>query len=202
MHRTIRHAVLAAALAVAAVSLQAQEPAQAVPPAAGAAAVLPSDYVIGPGDILGVVFWREKELSGDVAVLPDGRITLPLLNEIMAAGLKPEELRVRVTEAARKFVTDPTATVVVRQINSRRVFITGMVAKPGPYPLYQPMTVLQLISTAGGLLEYAKSDEIIVIRADGGGQQASYRFNYKEVSRQKHLEQNIELRPGDTVVVP
>jgi polysaccharide export outer membrane protein len=204
MHGTVvRHIMLAVLLVCVAAPVFAQSPATL--PANGsngsAAADLSPEYIIGPGDVLGIVFWREKELSGDVSVLPDGRITLPLLNEIQAAGLKPEELRSRITEAAKRFVTDPTATVVVRQVNSRRVFITGMVAKPGPYPLYQPMTVLQLIATAGGLLEYAKGDEIIVIRPDNG-RQISYDFNYKEVSRSKGLTQNIELKPGDTVVVP
>jgi len=167
---------------------------------AGAADV-PEHYIIGPGDVLGVVFWREKELSGDVAVLPDGRITLPLINEINAAGLTAEELRRKLVDAAKQYVTDPTATVVIRQVNSRRVFITGMVAKTGQYPLYQTTTVLQLISMAGGLLEYAKSSNIVIIRNEQG-RQVSYKFNYKEVSKQKNLFQNIELKPGDTVVVP
>ena len=162
---------------------------------------VPEHYIIGPGDVLGVVFWREKELSGDVAVLPDGRITLPLMNEITAAGLTPEQLRNQIVEAARQFVKDPTATVVVRQVNSRRVFVTGMVAKPGQYPLYQTMTVLQLIATAGGLLEYAKGDDIVIIRREPG-QMVSFSFNYKEVMRKKNLHQNIDLKPGDTVVVP
>lgn len=201
--RVVRHVLLALVVVCGAAPAGAQAPAAA--PANGsngaAAADVSAEYVIGPGDVLGIVFWREKELSGDVSVLPDGRITLPLLNEINAAGLKPEELRVRIMDAAKRFVNDPTATVVVRQINSRRVFITGMVAKPGPYPLSQPMTVLQLIATAGGLLEYAKGDEILVIRHENG-RQISHDFNYKDVSRSKSLWQNIELKPGDTVVVP
>jgi polysaccharide export outer membrane protein len=162
---------------------------------------VPNQYIIGPGDVLGVVFWREKELSGDVAVLPDGRITLPLINEVSAAGLTPEQLRSKLIEAARQFVTDPTATVVVRQVNSRRVFVTGMVAKPGQYPLYQTMTVLQLIATAGGLLEYAKGEDIVIIRTENT-HIVSYSFNYKEVTKKKNLHQNIDLKPGDTVVVP
>jgi polysaccharide export outer membrane protein len=198
----VRHILLASVLVCSAAAAGAQAPATPPNGSNGAAAIdVTPEYIIGPGDILGIVFWREKELSGDVSVLPDGRITLPLLNEIEAAGLKPEELRARIMDAAKRFVTDPTATVVVRQINSRRVFITGMVAKPGPYPLYQPMTVLQLIATAGGVLEYAKADEILVIRPENG-RQISIEFNYKDVSRSKSLWQNIELKPGDTVVVP
>ncbi|HET7695291.1 MAG TPA: polysaccharide biosynthesis/export family protein [Vicinamibacterales bacterium] len=202
----IRAWLLAAMLACGVVSF-AQAPAPrpadpaAPPPNVVAGVEVPEHYVIGPGDVLGVVFWREKELSGDVAVLPDGRITLPLLNEIPAAGLTPEQLRNQLVEAARQFVKDPTATVVVRQVNSRRVFVTGMVAKPGQYPLYQTMTVLQLIATAGGLLEYAKGDEIVIIRREPG-QMVSFSFNYKDVMKKKNLHQNIDLKPGDTVVVP
>lgn len=173
----------------------------AASPSVVAGVEVPEHYIIGPGDVLGIVFWREKELSGDVAVLPDGRITLPLINEVTAAGLTPQQLRSSLIEAARQFVTDPTATVVVRQVNSRRVFVTGMVAKPGQYPLYQTMTVLQLIATAGGLLEYAQSEDIVIIRREPG-HIVSFSFNYKQVIKKKNLHQNIDLRPGDTVVVP
>ena len=176
-------------------------PDPATPPNVVGGVEVPDHYIIGPGDVLGIVFWREKELSGDVAVLPDGRITLPLINEVNAAGLTPEQLRTQLIEAARQFVTDPTATVVVRQVNSRRVFVTGLVAKPGQYPLYQTMTVLQLIATAGGLLEYAKSDDIVIIRREPS-HIVSFSFNYKEVMKKKNLHQNIDLKPGDTVVVP
>jgi polysaccharide export outer membrane protein len=199
MHVLSLQALVAAVVISAAAAGPAQTPAPAAP-AAPANGGMHTEYVIGPGDILGIVFFREKELSGDVAVLPDGRITLPLLNEMMAAGLKPEELRQRIMDGARKFVTDPTLTVVVRQVNSRRVFITGMVAKAGFYPLYQSTTVLQLIATAGGLLEYANKENIIVVRIENG-RQSSYKFNYKAVSEQKNLEQNIELKPNDTVGV-
>jgi len=161
----------------------------------------PADYVIGPDDLLTVVYWRDKELSGDVAVRPDGKISLPLLNDIQAAGLTPEQLRVAVTAAAGKFLEEPTVTVVVRQINSRRVYITGQVGKPGPYNLSGPMTVLQLIATAGGVLEYADTKNIVLMRNENG-KPMSYPFNYKDVIKRKNLKQNIELKPGDTVIVP
>lgn len=200
-------ALAGAVIAMAAIG-HAQTPAVSVtgsPPLAPAASVpggidMPT-YIIGPGDLLGIIFWREKELSGDVQVLPDGRITLPLINELPAAGLTLEELRHRVQEAGRRFVTDPTATIVVRQVNSRKVFITGMVVKPGPYPLYGPMSVLQLIATASGVLEYAKKDEIVIIRSENG-KQITFTFNYNDVTKRKNLWQNIELKPGDTVIVP
>ncbi len=161
----------------------------------------PADYVIGPDDVLTVVFWREKELSSEVAVRPDGKITLPLVNDIQAAGLTPEQLRDELTKAAEKFVEGPTVTVVVKQINSRKVFVTGMVSKPGPYPLMGPTTVLQLIATAGGLHEFADKKNIRILRTVNG-KQTAIRFNYEDVRKGKNLQQNIELKPGDTIIVP
>ncbi|HUE86397.1 MAG TPA: polysaccharide biosynthesis/export family protein [Vicinamibacterales bacterium] len=170
----------------------------AVPPADP---VVPPDYVIGPDDVLNIVFWREKDMSGDVTVRPDGRITLPLINEIVAAGLTPEELRKEVTAAADKLMEEPTVAVVVKEIRSRKVFITGQVSKPGPYPLMGPTTVLQLIATAGGVLEYADEKNISIMRIENG-KPISLRFNYKDVKRRRNLGQNITLKPGDTIVVP
>lgn len=179
-----------------------QTPPVAPPDAAVKGGVVPpAGYVIGPDDVLGIVFWREKDLSQDVMVRPDGKISVPLLNDIDAAGLTPEELRQRVMAQAQRLVEDANVTVIVKQINSRRVYITGQVGKPGPYPLSGPTTVLQLIATAGGLLEYADAEEIVVMRNENGIP-TNYKFNYKEVIRQKNLKQNIELKPGDTVVVP
>ncbi len=171
----------------------------AVAPPAGLAT--PPDYVIGPDDVLTIVFWREKDLSSDAAVRPDGMISLPLLNEIAAAGLTPEQLRQKLTEQAAQYIEEPTVTVQVKQINSRKVFITGQIAKPGPYPLVGPTTVLQLIATAGGVLEYAKSKNISIMRVVNG-RQTSLPFNYEDVERGKKLEQNILLKPGDTILVP
>ena len=160
-----------------------------------------TDYKIGTDDVLSIVFWREKDLSGDVTVRPDGKITLPLLNELDAAGLTPEQLREKVRESAGKFVQDPEVTVLVKTMNSRRVFITGQVGKPGAYPLMGATTVLQLIAMAGGVNEYADAENISVMRTENG-KATALRFNYKDVSKRKKLEQNVELKPGDTVVVP
>ena len=162
---------------------------------------LPTDYVIGPDDVLGIVFWRDADMSGDVTVRPDGNITLPLVRDIKAAGLRPDELREAITQAAAKFVADPNVSVVVRQINSRNVFITGEVARPGGYPVSGQMTVLQLVAIAGGLSEYADGGQISVLRTENG-KAIRLRFNYGEVARGKKLEQNVILRPGDQVVVP
>jgi polysaccharide export outer membrane protein len=164
---------------------------------------LPADYVIGPDDVLSIVFWKDKDMSADVVVRPDGKITLPLGKEIVASGLTPDQLREAVIQEAKRFVNGdaPTANVIVKQINSRKVFITGMVEKPGPYPLTSPTTVMQLIAVAGGLREYAKMKEIVVMRTDARGVVA-YTFNYEEIAKGRKLTQNILLRPGDTVVVP
>jgi polysaccharide export outer membrane protein len=183
--------------------IEAQQPGPAsqTAQAAPAGASVPTDYLIGPEDVLGVVFWREEEMSGDVTVRPDGMITLPLLGDLPAAGLRPDALRDEVQKAAAKFITDPNVTVIVRTVNSRKVFITGEVMTPGAYPLTGPRTVMQLIALAGGLTEYADQGGITVMRTENG-QSRSFRFNYKDVARGRNLQQNIQLQPGDTVVVP
>jgi polysaccharide biosynthesis/export protein len=147
------------------------------------------------------VYWRDKDMSAEVTVRPDGKISLPLLNDLQAAGLTPDQLRDRLVAESKRFIEDPNVTVVVRQINSRKVFITGEVNKPGPYPLSGPTTVLQLIAVAGGLRDYADEKNIVIVRTENG-RQASYRFNYKDVASRKNLGQNIALKPGDTVIVP
>jgi polysaccharide biosynthesis/export protein len=185
--------------------MSAQE-APATAPAAGTnTAVIgpsgdpPEGFVIGPEDVLSIVFWRDKEMSTRVTVRPDGRISLPLLDEVQAAGLTPEDLRARLIEESKRFFGNPTVTVVVEHINSRKVFITGQVVKPGPYVITVPTTVLQLISMAGGLKDFADSKNIMIVRRESG-RTSSYAFDYRNIRR--NLAQNIELRPGDTVVVP
>jgi polysaccharide export outer membrane protein len=168
---------------------------------AAAAPVVPGDYIIGADDSLSIVFWRDKDMSADVVVRPDGKISLPLLNEVQAAGYTPEQLRDHLVEAASKYVEEPNATVVVKEIRSRKVFITGNVAKPASYPLTGQMNVMQLIAQAGGLLEYADSKNIVIMRTEGSKQQ-HFQMNYNDVIKQKNVAQNISLKPGDTVVVP
>ena len=214
--RLVMHRLLVVLLSwvVIGVGLSAQAQPQAAPanqspaqpatpgaPAVPAGITPPSDYVIGADDILTVVFWREKDMSMDVYVRPDGRISLPLLNDVQASGLTPDQLRASLTTAAEKFFEDPTITVVVKQINSRKVYITGMISKPGPYPLMGPLTVVNLITVAGGVLEYADTENIGVVRTENG-KSTRHRFNYKDFMRGKNLEQNIPLRPGDQIVIP
>jgi polysaccharide export outer membrane protein len=174
-------------------------PAPAVAIPVGPAVV--DQYVIGPDDVLVVQFWREKDLSAEVTVRPDGKVSLPLLSDVRAAGLTPEQLRDTLNEAARKYIEDPIATVTVKQVNSRKVFITGQVEKPGSYPLIGRMTVLQLIATAGGLKDYVDGKDISVVRNEGG-LEVTHRFNYQDALKHRNLRQNIELKAGDTVLVP
>jgi polysaccharide biosynthesis/export protein len=190
----------------AAVMAQQARPTVAAPEARpraaeSALATPPAGYIIGPEDVLTILFWRDKDMSGDVTVRPDGKISTPLLNDIQAAGLTPEELRVRINNEAAHYIEDPNATVVVKQINSRKVFIAGEVEKPGVYPLSGPMSVLQLIANAGGFKEYAKRDAVLIVRKEDG-RQVQLPFDYNAVMRGKKLNQNVELKPGDTVVVP
>jgi polysaccharide export outer membrane protein len=166
-----------------------------------AAAALPTGYVIGAEDVLTIVFWRDKDMSGDFIVRPDGKISLPLLNDVQAAGLTPEQMREQLEKSAQKYIEDPNASVVVKEIHSRKVFITGNVAKPGTFPLTGDMNVLQLIALGGGVLEYADSKNIVVMRTENG-RQLHHKFNYNDVIKGKQVQQNILLKPGDTVVVP
>ena len=193
--------LLCAVLTGGTVQGQASSPAEGGSTADTAGAVLPTGYVIGPEDTLSVVFWGDKEMGGDVVVRPDGKISLPLLNDVQAAGYTPDQLRQQLEKSAAKFVAEPNATVMVKEINSRKVFIVGQVAKPGAFPLIGDMNVLQLIAQAGDVLEYADSKKIVVVRKEGDGEQR-FKFNYKDVLRGRNIEQNIQLKQGDTVIVP
>lgn len=197
------HILTAVLLSATAALHAAPQAPQNAPPAATAAAASASvsDYVIGPDDVLTVVFWREKDLSGDVTVRPDGLITLPLLNDVQAAGYTPEQLRTVILAAAAKVLAEPIVTVVPKQINSRNVFITGNIAKSGSFPLTAGMTVMHLIAVAGGLPEYADAEHIAILRLTGTGSERLV-FNYKDFIKGRRLEQNILLRPGDMVTVP
>ena len=189
-------------LTAPAMARQAAPPAPANgKPAAAVSAAVPPGYVIGAEDVLSIVFWRDKDMSADVVVRPDGKISLPLLNDITAAGYTPEDLRVILVKAAAKFLEDPNATVVVKEIHSRKVYVTGQVGKAGTYPLIGDMNVLQLIAHVGGLLEYADSKNIVILRNETG-QERRFKFNYKDVVKGKNVQQNIMLKPGDTVIVP
>jgi polysaccharide export outer membrane protein len=161
----------------------------------------PSAYRIGPADVLNIYVWKEPELTRDVTVLPDGKITYPLVGEIHAQGLTVAELKKVLTEKLQSYVTAPEVTVVVTQPLSQRIYIIGKVGGAGPLALAPGMTVLQALSSAGGLAQWADEKNIRIIRREGD-KEVQYRFNYKQYIAGKKIEQNIILKPGDTIVVP
>jgi len=183
--------------------LQAQEAAKSAPaqpqPVAQAAAITDASYKIGPQDVLRVDVWKETEISRSVPVRPDGKISLPLLNDVQAAGLTAMELANTITEGLKKFINNPQVTVTVTEINSRRVYVTGEVTRPGAYPLLPNMTALQALTSAGGFTQFSNPKKIYVLRNESG-KQVKHPFNYKSVLDGK--QDDIPLLPGDTIVVP
>lgn len=167
----------------------------------GQSATQDPNYIIGPQDVIDISVWKEPDLSRSVPVRPDGKISLPLLNDVQAAGLTPTQLGSQITTSLGKFVTNPQVTVIVSQINSQRIYILGEVTRPGGYTLIPEMNVLQALSNAGGLTAFANSKKIYILRQDSGKQQ-KIPFNYKDVLSGKDPNQNIALKGGDTIVVP
>ncbi|HXW56406.1 MAG TPA: polysaccharide biosynthesis/export family protein [Candidatus Cybelea sp.] len=159
------------------------------------------NYIIGPQDVLDVDVWKEPELTRSIPVRPDGKISLPLLNDVQAAGLTPTKLADEITSGLKKYVTDPQVTVIVSAINSQRVYILGEVTRAGAYPLLPDMTVLQALSSAGGFTQFANEKKIYVLRNENGKQE-KFPFNYKAVVSGRDPDENIALQAGDTVVVP
>ena len=158
-------------------------------------------YVIGAEDVLNISVWKDPELTQTVPVRPDGKISMPLLNDIQAAGLTPNELKAQITEGLKKYITDPVVTVIVAQINSQRVYITGEVTHPGALQLLPGMTILQALSSAGGFTNFANTKKIYMFRMVNG-KQIDFPFDYKDVIHGKKADENIVLQAGDTIVVP
>jgi polysaccharide export outer membrane protein len=159
------------------------------------------NYVIGPQDVLDISVWKENELTRTVPVRPDGKISMPLLNDVRAAGLTPNQLAAQITTSLKRFVTDPQVTVIVTQINSQRVYILGEVLRTGAYPLLPEMTILQALSSAGGFTPFANRKKIYMFRVENG-KQVKYPFDYKAVIDGKRTDENVVLKAGDTIVVP
>jgi len=160
-----------------------------------------SEYKIGPQDILRIDVWKEPEVSRAVPVRPDGKISLPLLNDVQAVGLTPMQLAGVIANGLKKYMNDPQVTVSVSEINSRRIYVTGEVTHAGAFQLLPNMTVLQALSSSGGFTQFAKLKSIYVLRTEDG-KQVKLPFNYKEVVNGKKSEQNILLQSGDVIVVP
>jgi len=185
-------------------SQPAQTPAGTAPPATAPrdvralpVAVDPHKYIIGAQDVLLVQVWREGDLSGDKVVRPDGKISFPLIGEMQASGITPDDLAKSVTAAFSKFINNPEVTVSLLAVNSKKYYIDGEVNKPGEYRLVTPTTILEALSEAGGFREFAKSAKIRILRGT-----TSLKFNYKEVSHGKKMEQNVYLESGDHIIVP
>jgi polysaccharide biosynthesis/export protein len=164
--------------------------------------VAPKGFVIGVEDVLNINVWKEPEMSRVVPVRPDGMITLPLIGEIKAKGLTPVELQDQITASLRKFMSDPQVTVIVAEVRSLTFNVVGQVLKPGYYPLTRRMTVLDAIALSGGFQPFAKQKKVYVLRTQADGKEVRIPFNYKDVIKGKHADENIELEPRDTVVIP
>jgi polysaccharide export outer membrane protein len=159
------------------------------------------DYIIGPGDMLSVSVWEVEALTKQVVVLPDGKISYPLIGELTAAGKTISRMRKELEDALTRYVPDPVVTVGVEQVNSMLIYVIGRVNSPGRFLLHTNVNVLQALATAGGLNVFAKRSKIKIFRQEGGKTKI-YKFNYDEVSSGEELEQNIVLKRGDVIVVP
>jgi polysaccharide export outer membrane protein len=196
-------AVLLVAAALAG-SVWAQS-APAAAPAAGAetSAAKPHDdsFVIGNDDVLAINVWKEPDISRSIPVRSDGKISLPLVGEVQAAGLTPLKLEKDIAEKLKSYISEPEVTVMVQQVNSQKFNVLGQVSRPGTYVIANSPTVLDAIALAGGFRDFAKKKSIYVLRHGASGE-TRLPFNYKEVSQGKNMAQNVRLQPGDTIIVP
>jgi polysaccharide export outer membrane protein len=180
---------------------ESKAPAKTEAQAAPKAATEDPEYQIGAEDQLYINVWKEPEVTRTVPVRPDGKISLPLINDVQAAGLTPTQLAMSITESLKKYIENPQVTVIITAINSRRYYIVGEMNRAGAFPLLPNMTVLQAISSAGGFTQFAKTKSIYVLRIVEG-KTTRFPVNYKDLIKGVHPEQNIVLKPGDTIVVP
>jgi polysaccharide export outer membrane protein len=198
-----------ALIVLIATSCAYSQDAQKTPPASGTTAkpapeaksASGEEYRIGPQDLVRIDVWKEPDISRTIPVRPDGKISLPLMNDVQAAGLTAMELAGSIREGLSKYITSPQVTVTVTEINSRRVYVTGEVMRPGAQPLLPNMTALQALTSAGGFTQFARTKSIYILRNEDG-KQVKHPFNYKAVLDGKHPEDNIQLQPGDVIVVP
>lgn len=164
-------------------------------------AVVDANYPVGPGDLLGISIWKDEALTKDVVVLPDGVISFPLVGLVKAAGKTVAQLKSELEEKLSTYVTDPVLNVEVKQVNSLIVYVIGRVNSPGRFNLNTNVSALQALATAGGLNPFARRDKIKILRQEGGTTRI-FPFHYDDIADGKHLEENIELKRGDVIVVP
>jgi polysaccharide export outer membrane protein len=183
---------------------QPPPPAQVAPdkpepskPATAGAPVDPKAYLIGAEDVISIRVWHEPENSGQFVVRPDGKISVPLVGEIQAAGLTPEKLSLNIAESLQKIMVHPEVTVGVERVNSKKYYIQGEVNRPGSYPLVIDTTVLEALVNAGGFRDFANTKKIVILRGS-----ERMKFNYHDVTHGKKMEQNILVKPGDQIIVP
>ena len=157
--------------------------------------------MIGDDDVLAINVWKEPDISRSIPVRSDGKISLPLVGEVQAAGLTPLTLEKDIASKLKNYISEPEVTVMVQQVNSQKFNILGQVARPGSYVIANSPTVIDAIALAGGFRDFAKQKSIYVLR-QGVSKDSRIPFNYKDVSQGKNMTQNIKLEPGDTVVVP
>jgi len=206
MNRTWRAAAVALLIVSGMALAQNAEPAQPSGNSTSDAAVSAPgaqtgpEYVIGPEDVLHIAVWKEADLTATLPVRPDGKISLPLLNDVQAAGMTPMQLADSLTEKLKKYVANPRVTVVVTAINSKRVYLTGEVSHSGATPMLPNMTVLQALSSAG-LTQFANTKKIYVLRTQNGKQE-KLPVDYRKLLKGEKMDQNYLLQPGDTIVVP
>lgn len=162
----------------------------------------PNAYAIGPGDILEISVWKNPELTSTVPVRPDGRISVPLLGDVQAAGMTPLALKQTLTDGYKEYVTAPGVSVVVKEIHSRKIYVTGEVATPGVYDLQPRAKLMQAIALAGGVTPYAKGRVIVLRDSRDGKQDRRYEIEISSIISGKKPQDNLLLQPGDTLVVP
>lgn len=184
-------------LLIVAATLAALTPARVL----SADAEVPVAYHVQPGDVLTVTVWKEPDLQREVLVRPDGGLSFPLVGEVAALGLTVEAVRQLMSERLAKYIPDPVVTVALKQIGGNRIYVLGKVNRPGEYPFSRPVDVMQALSLAGGTTPFASVNDIVILRRENG-RPAAIRFRYSDVEHGRNLEQNIQLRSDDTVVVP
>jgi polysaccharide export outer membrane protein len=172
------------------------------PPETGPVSQVGGEYVIGPSDLLRIQVWKNPELSAEVPVRPDGKISVPLLDDLQAAGLTTRELKEILAQAFAEYVTAPDVTVIVTDVRSKVVYVVGAVNRPSAVPLNLDMRALDAIAIVGGFSPYADKSDIKILRPGPDGSVTEYRFDYKAFLRGRNLESNLRLQPGDTIVVP
>jgi polysaccharide export outer membrane protein len=188
--------------AAAANAKQSSTPQSTATADSSAAKAHDDSFIIGNDDVLAINVWKEPDISRSIPVRSDGKISLPLVGEVQAAGRTPLKLEQEITSKLQSFISQPEVTVIVQQINSQKFNVLGMVAHPGTFVITNSPTVLDAIALAGGFRDFAKQKSIYILRQNPDGTETRIPFNYKDVVKGKNPEQNVKIQPRDTIVVP